>query len=270
MARIIAIANQKGGVGKTTTAVNLSTGLVLLGQKVLVIDLDPQANASITFGVDIGNLRISMREVLLDPDMDLRYNIFKKGDLHIAPSNLHLSKTQKEMYGVTNGELVLRRKLAPLSDEYDFIILDTPPTLGPLLNAALNACHEVFIPIDVGYYALIGITELLSEVEAIKITNPHIDVTGVLLTKVDTTNLTKEIQTAVREEFGDRCFNTGIRKNVTLAEAPSHRQSVFEYDDRSHGAVDYLNLAREVLQWRKPREKAPEADADRVAQTGNA
>lgn len=270
MARIIAIANQKGGVGKTTTAVNLATGLVLLGQKVLVIDLDPQANASITFGVDISALKVSMRDILLERDLDLRYNIFKKGDLHIAPSNLSLAKAQKEMYGITNAELRLRQKLRPLEEEYDFIIIDTPPTLGALLNTALNACREVFIPIDVGYYALIGITELLAEVEAIKDTNPDIQVTGVLLTMAESTNLTKDILEAIREQFGDKVFNTFIHKNVRLAEAPSHRQSIFEYDENARGASDYLTLAREVLQWKKPSKAREDSAEPRQAAQGEA
>ena len=252
--RIIAITNMKGGTGKTTTAVNLSAGLTLVkpDANVLVIDLDPQANLSITFGIDIADLHVSISEILLEDSLGFEYAIYKKGRLHIVPSTIRLAVVQRQLQAITAGEFNLREKLAQVASDYDYIIIDTPPQLSALLDSALYASHEILIPIDVGYYSMLGIQELLTVVERIRKINPAIDVSGVLITFAEMqTVLSREVIEHARKEFGDRVFNTVIRKNVRLAEAPSAHQTIYEYDRESIGAVDYLNFVREFVQWRE-------------------
>jgi len=252
--RIVAIANMKGGTGKTTTAVNLAAGLILLDKQatVLAIDLDPQANLSITFGIDIANLQVSMSEVLLDDSIGFEYAIFKKGRLHIAPSTMRLAVAQRQLQSITAGEFNLRDKLDQIKHQYDYIIIDTPPQLSTLLDSALYASQEILIPIDVGYYSMLGIQELLAVVERIKKINKDIFISGVLITFAEHTVLSREVLENARKEFGDKVFNTLIRKNVRLAEAPSAHKTIYEYDPDSLGATDYRNFVREFMQWRRP------------------
>lgn len=249
--RIIAVANQKGGCGKTTTAVNLSYALALLHKKVLLIDLDPQANASMTMGVDISNVNTSIADILLERRLPIEECILKTENtsMDIAPATLHLNKAQKELLMTTNGEIRLRSKIQSVIKTYDFIFIDTPPSLGSLISNAMNACREVFIPIDVGYYSLIGIKELLTEIELIKDVNPDIYISGVLVTMFEHTKLSRDIYQAVVDEFGEKVFKTKIRKNVRLAEAPSHWMTIFKYAPSSFGALDYMQLAKEVIKW---------------------
>jgi chromosome partitioning protein len=253
--RIVSIANMKGGTGKTTTAVNLAAGLTLVDKEatVLVIDLDPQANLSVTFGIDIADLHVSISEILLEDDLDFEYAIFKKGRLHIVPSTMRLAIVQRQLQAITAGEFNLRDKLAKIARDYDYIIIDTPPQLSTLLDSALYASQEILIPIDVGYYSMLGIQELLTIVERIRKINPTITVTGVLITFAEQTVITREVIEHAKKEFGDRVFNTVIRKNVRLAEAPSAHQTIYEYEPDSIGATDYLNFVREFTNWRKPR-----------------
>ncbi len=254
--RIVSIANMKGGTGKTTTAVNLAAGLTLVDKqaKVLVIDLDPQANLSVTFGIDISNLHVSISEILLEDDLDLEYAIFEKGRLHIVPSTMRLAVVQRQLQAITAGEFNLRDKLAKIAQEYDYIIIDTPPQLSTLLDSALYTSQEILIPIDVGYYSMLGIQELLTVVERIRKINPTIIITGVLITFAEQTVMTREVTEHAKKEFGDRVFNTVIRKNVRLAEAPSAHQTIYEYDPNSNGATDYLHFVREFANWRKPHD----------------
>lgn len=253
-ARVIAIANQKGGCGKTTTAVNLSAGLAKLGRRVLLLDIDPQANASMAMGIDISRLDVSMADILLHRDLELKTGLMSLDGVDFVPSSFHLYRAAKELSSITNGELRLRRKMKDVLQDYEFIIFDTPPALGVLLNTALNASREILIPIDVGYYSLIGLKGLLTEVDLLSETNPDLYVSGVLVTMFERTNMSREVYQAVCEQFGGKVFKTRIRKNVRLAESPSHLMNIFRYDPGSHGAEDYLNLCKEVIEWPEKRD----------------
>lgn len=254
MPRIVAIANMKGGTGKTTTAVNLAAGLVLCdpAARVLVVDLDPQANLSITFGIDIAALKVSISEVLLEDTLLLDYALYKKGRLHIVPSTMRLAVTARQLQAITAGELNLRDKLTRVLPHYEYVILDTPPQLSTLLDSALYVAQEILIPVDVGYYSMLGIQELLTVVQRAQKINPQLDVSGVLVTFAEQTLLTRDVLAHARERFGPKVYNTVIRKTVRLAEAPAHHQSIYEYDQDCNGAADYLNFTREFLAWRKP------------------
>lgn len=250
MGKIIAIANQKGGVGKTTTSINLAAGLAYLGKKVLLVDFDPQANATQGIGVR-EEIRKSAYEMLLK-DADPSECIITKRipPLDVIPATIDLAGSDLEMANYNDGrERLLRRKLEPLKQYYDFILIDCPPTLGLLNTNALTAADSVIIPVQCEYYALEGLTQLLSSIRLVqKLNNPQLYIEGVLLTMYDArTKLSVEVQQEVRKYFKERVYRSYIPRNIRLSEAPSHGKSIFEHDIKSDGARAYAALAKEVI-----------------------
>lgn len=253
MSRIIAIANQKGGCGKTTTAVNLATALALSKRKVLLIDLDPQGNTSIHFGIKIYDLPASMYDVLVDPDRDLKSVIVSsmiKG-LDIAPANIELSGAEVELVNVIGRESALKDSMKEIDKEYDYILIDCPPSLGLLTLNALTTAKEVIIPVQTEYFALEGMKKLLKTIDVVtKRLNHTLFISGILPTMYDArTNLSEAILLKIKEHFKDKVYNTKIRKNVRLAEAPSFGVPIEKYAPDSFGAQDYHKLAKEVISY---------------------
>ena len=250
MGKIIALANQKGGVGKTTTSINLSAGLAYLGRKVLLVDLDPQANTTQGLGVR-DEVRYSTYEMILKGAEADECIITKKiPPLDIIPATIDLAGSDLEMANYNEGrERLLKEKLAPLKSRYDFIIIDCPPSLGLLNTNALTAADSVIIPVQCEYYALEGLTQLLSTIRLVqKLYNPRLYIEGVLLTMFDSrTKLSIEVQQDVRKFFKERVYRSYIPRNIRLSEAPSHGKSIFEYDIKSEGARAYAALAKEVI-----------------------
>ena len=247
--RVIAIANQKGGVGKTTTSVNLSACLAERGRRVLVVDLDPQGNASTGLGVNSQELDQTMYDVLLDetPLDEIVEATGVKG-LFVAPANLDLAGAEIELVPAFSRELRLRNALAEVDDDYDYVVIDCPPSLGLLTVNALAAAAEVVVPIQCEYYALEGLSQLLKNVSLVKKNiNAGLEVTGIALVMFDgRTHLAKNVQSEVREHFGDLVFRNVIPRSVRLSEAPSYGQPITLFDSSSRGAVAYRELAREV------------------------
>lgn len=253
MGRIIALANQKGGCGKTTTAVNLSSALAHLKRKVLLIDLDPQGNASIHLGIKIYDLEVSMYDVLVDPDREIR-NVIINSDikgLDIAPANIELSGAEVELVNVIGRESALKDSMNEIDREYDYILIDCPPSLGLLTLNALNTSKEIIIPVQTEYFALEGMKGLLKTIDVVtKRLNHNLTITGILPTMYDArTNLSEAILKKIKEHFKDKVYNTKIRKNVRLAEAPSFRIPIEKYAPDSFGAQDYHKLAKEVISY---------------------
>ncbi len=250
MAKIIAVANQKGGVGKTTTAVNLSACLAVKGKKVLVIDIDPQGNTTSGLGVDKNAVKNSIYDVIINdsPIEDTMVETMIEG-LYLSPSNINLAGAEVELVSVISRETRLKFALDEIKDNYDFIIIDCPPSLGLLTINSLTAANTILVPIQCEYYALEGLSQLMSTVKMIqRHLNPSLRVEGVVLTMFDArTNLSIQVVDEVKKYFGNKVYRTIIPRNVRLSEAPSYGLPIILYDERSKGSECYMDLAEEVI-----------------------
>ncbi|HEY7910957.1 MAG TPA: ParA family protein [Blastocatellia bacterium] len=247
---VIAIANQKGGVGKTTTAINLSAALARTGKKVLLIDLDPQANSTLTF-LDPYSFERSVYEMLTEPEVrseDVVRSSTVSG-LDILPSRISLAKFESKLIGEFDAPFRLKDRIEGLIKTYDYIVIDTPPTLGLITVNALVASNYLIVPIQPSYFALEGTDDLLETVEKVKARpNPNLQVLGVVITMLDKrTTLAKDIQEQIRQVFGDKVFGTVISKSVRLEESPAYKETIFTFAPASSGASEYSSLCQEVM-----------------------
>ncbi|MFS8652119.1 MAG: AAA family ATPase [Caldibacillus sp.] len=250
MSKIISIANQKGGVGKTTTAVNLSACLAYIGKRVLLIDIDPQGNATSGVGIEKADVEHCIYNVLID-EIDIEQVILptQVENLEVIPATIQLAGAEVELVSLISRELRLKKSLESVKDRYDYILIDCPPSLGLLTLNSLTASDTVVIPVQCEYYALEGLSQLLNTIRLVqKHLNPDLMIEGVLLTMFDArTNLGIQVIEEVKKYFQDKVFRTIIPRNVRLSEAPSHGQPIILYDPRSRGAEVYLELAKEVV-----------------------
>lgn len=252
MAKIIAVANQKGGVGKTTTAVNLSSCLGYKGKKVLLIDVDPQGNSTSGLGVDKKKIQKSAYDVLIN-DVDITDTLVNTpiDNLLLCPSNIQLAGAEVELVSAISRETRLKNSLEPIKDDYDFILIDCPPSLGLLTLNSLTAANTILVPIQCEYYALEGLSQLMETVKLVqRHLNRGLDVEGVVLTMFDArTNLSIQVVEEVKKYFKNKVYRTVIPRNVRLSEAPSYGLPIILYDPKSKGAECYLDLADEVIEY---------------------
>ena len=266
MGKIISMVNQKGGVGKTTTSINLSASLGYLGKKVLLIDLDPQGNTTTGVGINKGDIDKSIYDVLIgEATMQEVVLNTKFKNLHIVPATINLAGVDIELIeksryqsGFSKGEQ-LKTRLNEIRDNYDFILIDCPPSLGILTTNALTASDSVIIPVQCEFFALEGIMQLLNSIMlAQRNLNPNLDIEGVLLTMLDSrTNLGLEVVEDIRSYFKERVYDTIIPRLIRLTEAPSHGKPILAYDPKSRGTEAYINLAKEVIERNGTEEKSP-------------
>lgn len=250
MGRIIAIANQKGGVGKTTTSINLSACLAEKGKKVLVIDTDPQGNTTSGFGIDKNDLENTIYELILG-ECSISDCIIKDviENVSVLPSNVNLAAAEIELIGVERKEYILKNEVDYVKDEYDFIIIDCPPSLNMLTINSMTTADSVLVPIQCEYYALEGLSQLIHTINLVKERlNPDLDMDGVVFTMYDSrTNLSTQVVDNVKQNLKQKVYNTLIPRNIRLAEAPSYGMPINKYDAKSAGAEAYMQLAEEVI-----------------------
>ncbi len=249
MTKIVALANQKGGVGKTTTAINLGASVAACERRVLIVDLDPQANA--TSGIGVIDAEHSMYDVLID-NMPMR-DVIRPTEiptLHLAPSSVDLVGADVELRDAIGREYFLKRVLDPIAADYDYIFIDSPPSLGLLTVNGLTASNSVLVPLQAEYFALEGVSQLLATVERVRgAVNRELEIEGIVLTMYDERmNLARQVSEEVRSHFGDKVYKTVIPRNVRLSEAPSFGKPIILYDIRSRGSEAYVSLAKEFIQ----------------------
>ena len=272
MSKIVAICNQKGGVGKTTTAINLAACLALSGKKILLIDIDPQGNATSGLGIDKHSVKSSIYDILIDEIAPQALIITTSiANLYIIPSNLNLTGAEVELVGIMGREYRLKKALSSLVEEYDCILIDCPPSLGLLTINALSAAYSVLIPIQCEYYALEGLSQLTSTINLVKENlNTSLFIEGVLLTMADyRTNLTNEVINEARNFFKDKVYNTVIPRNIRLTEAPGFGKPIILYDRSSIGAQKYQEFADEFLGVKKERMEESKSSIEHNSNNSN-
>lgn len=253
MAKVISISNQKGGVGKTTTAVNLSASIGMKGKMTLIIDADPQGNTTAGLGVDKRSVNLSTYDILtgdLAADEAILHTDFK--NLDIIPAHMDLAAVDLELATVENKEIKLREKLLPILDRYDYVFIDCPPSLGMITANAICASNSILIPMQCEYYALEGLSQLMNTMKLLKKFNKGLEIEGILMTMYDSRlKITEQVITEVKRHFPQKVFKTFIRRGVRLSEAPSFGMPVYYYDKSCRGAQEYIDLAHEILKNNK-------------------
>lgn len=254
MGKVIAIANQKGGVGKTTTSINLSASLAKCGKKVLVIDMDPQGNTTTGFGIDKNAVENTIYELFIG-ECSIKESIISDviPGVSIIPANVDLTAVEVELIGTDNREFILKNEVDWIRDDYDFIMIDCPPSLSMLTINAMTTANSVLVPIQCEFYALEGLSQLIHTINLVKERlSPDLDMEGVVFTMYDSrTNLSEQVVENVKTNISHKVFNTVIPRNIRLAEAPSYGQPICEYDPKSQGAKAYEDLAKEVIENNK-------------------